>query len=109
MSNWADSDDFEYVENFLIEEANSIETDNTYGKLRVMQAVTTMQMSGSGILNTITAWSLINRAKKFNAYLLENDQFENLLNELPIIMVDYADTNSQDFNDNIMEIIMDFN
>jgi hypothetical protein len=24
-------------------------------------------------------------------------------------MVDYADTNSQDFNDNIMEIIMDFN
>jgi hypothetical protein len=108
-SNWADSDDFDYVMEFLIEESNSIEENTEYDKFRVMQAVTTMKMSGPGIVNALTNWSLINRAKKFNAYLIENDQFTSMLNELPIIMVDYANTNSKDFNDNIMEIIMDFN
>jgi hypothetical protein len=108
-SNWADSDDFDYVISFLEAEANSIKNDDVYDNFRVMQAVTTMKMSGPGIINAITSWSLINRAKNFNTYLLENEGFEDLLSELPIIMVDYANTNSQNFNDNIMEIIMDFN
>ena len=84
-SSWADSDDFDYVINFLEEEADFVETESIYGKLRVMQAVTTMQMSGSGIANALSSWSLINRAKKFNAYLLEYEHFETFLNELPII------------------------
>jgi len=80
-----------------------------YDKLRVMQAVTTMQMNKSEILNTITMWYLINRVKKLNAILSENDQFENLLNKLLIIVVDDEDANYQHFNNNIRKIIMDFN
>lgn len=108
-SNWANSDDFNYVMEFLMEESNEIAASDTYDKLRVMQAVTTMKMSGAGIINAITSWSLINRAKDFNVFLIENDQFVSMLNELPIIMVDYADTNSKSFNDDIMKIIVDFN
>ncbi|MBI9008963.1 MAG: hypothetical protein JEZ05_02940 [Tenericutes bacterium] len=108
-SNWADSDSFDYVIDFIQEEANDIESTGIHNQFRVMQAVTTMQMNGSGILNAILSWSLINRAKNFNTYLIAYDQFEALLDELPIIMVDYSDMNSKEFNDNIMQIIMDFN
>lgn len=106
-SNWADSDDFDYVFEFLIEEAElKSEYENQF---RVMQAVTTMQMSGGGILNALTSWSLIERAKSFNNYLIETEGFIELLESLPIIMVDYSDTNESGFNDNIMEIIIEFN
>ncbi len=108
-SNWADSDDFEYILDFLQEEANEVESQNITDRFRVMQAVSTMQMDGKGILKALTSWSLINRARNFNNYLLEYNDFDALLPYLPIIMVDYADNNYQGFNDNLMEIIIDFN
>ncbi|XFA98289.1 hypothetical protein ACAG96_05285 [Candidatus Izemoplasma sp. B36] len=108
-SNWADSDDFDYVLDFLEEESEFIVTENLQDRFRVMQAVTTMQMNGSGILKALMNWSLVNRAKSFNNYLVEYEGLEELLEELPIIMVDYANSNSKKFNENIMDIIMDFN
>ncbi len=108
-SNWADSDDFDFVINYLHEEVNDIDESTSMNKFRVMQAVTTMQMSGSGILNALGDWSLINRAKRFNSYLIDSEDFDNLLIYLPIIMVDYANTNANQFNDEIMQKIMDFN
>ncbi|XMB71731.1 hypothetical protein RJI07_06355 [Mycoplasmatota bacterium WC30] len=108
-SNWADSDDFEYIVDFLQEEADIVETAGIEYNFRVMQAVSTMQMSGPGILKALTTWSLIERAKDFNAFLLEYESFEELLEYLPIVMVDYSDTNYKEFNENIMKIIIDFN
>ncbi len=108
-SNWADSDDFDYVLNFLEDESVFVNSEDLYDRFRVMQAVTTMQMSGSGILKALMNWSLVNRAKSFNNYLIEYEEFEELLEELPIVMVDYANCNTKKFNENIMEIIMDFN
>ncbi len=108
-SNWADSDDFEYIIDFIQEEAGVVETESISNSFRVMQAVSTMQMSGPGISKALTAWSLIERAKDFNAYLLEYEGFEELLEFLPIVMVDYSDTNYKEFNENIMQIIIDFN
>jgi len=108
-SNWADSDDFDFVINNLHEEANDIDESSSMNKFRVMQAVTTMQISGSGILDALGNWSLINRAKRFNSYLIDSEDFDNLLIYLPIIMVDYANTNANQFNDKIMQKIMDFN
>lgn len=107
ISNWADSDDFEYVYQFLTEEAESV--SNEFAKLRVMQAVTTMQMNGAGVANAVANWSLIHRANNFNYYLINQEGFQDLLNDLPIIMVDYANSNSNEFNDNMMGIIIDFN
>lgn len=108
-SKWADSDDFAYIIELLQGEADEIESSSDMNRFRVMQAVSTMQMSGSGIIKALTSWSLINRARNFNDYLLNYDNFELLLPYLPIVMVDYADTNYQSFHDNLMEIIIDFN
>lgn len=108
-SNWADSDDFDYVIEFLEEEADYIEAQDLDNRFRVMQAVTTMQMNGSGILKALMNWSLINRAKSFNSYLINYENFESLLDDLPIVMVDYSNSNKNSFNENIMQIIMDFN
>jgi len=106
-SNWADSDNFDYIFEFLQEEA---ELESQFAnQFRIMQAVTTMQMSGSGILNALTTWSLIERAEDFNNYLIEEEGFLEILESLPIIMVDYSNTNEGGFNDNVMEIIMEFN
>ncbi len=108
-SNWSDSDDFEYILGYIQTEADAIEELGITDNLRVMQAVATMQMNGPGILKAITSWSLIVRANDFNNYLLDYDSFEDLLDYLPIVMVDYSDTNKKDFNKNIMGIIIDFN
>ncbi|MBN2540566.1 MAG: hypothetical protein JXB08_03470 [Bacilli bacterium] len=108
-SEWADSDNFEYVYDFLKAEAAAIQTGDFYNRFRIMQGVTTMQMTGGGIVKAIGSWSLINRAKAFNDYLISQPDFVDLLSELPIVMVDYADTNSRHFNEDIMQIIMDFN
>lgn len=108
-SNWADSDDFNYILKYIQADSNEVEEENINDQFRVMQAVATMQMNGPGILKAIASWSLIVRANDFNNYLLEYNQFEALLEYLPIVMVDYSDTNKNSFNENIMEIIIDFN
>lgn len=108
-SNWADSDDFEYILDYVQADADEVEELEINNNFRVMQAVATMQMNGPGILKAITSWSLIVRANDFNNYLLDYDGFEALLEYLPIVMVDYADTNKKEFNENIMQIIIDFN
>ena len=108
-SNWADSDDYEYILEFIQADADEVEEQNINDQFRVMQAVATMQMNAPGILKAISSWSLIVRANDFNNYVLEYDQFEGLLESLPIVMVDYSDTNKNSFNENIMEIIIDFN
>ncbi len=108
-SNWANSDDFEQIFNYIQEDAVAISIERDYGRFRVMQGVATMQMSGTGILKALGSWSLINRAKAFNDYLINVEDFEDLLVELPIVMVDYSDTEYKQFNTQIMEMIMDFN
>ncbi len=107
-SNWANSDNFEEVKAFLEQEALDITTSSTASsKFRVMQAVATMQMNPAGILDGLIKWSLINRAKQFNSYLVNSEEFSSIIQELPIVMVDYSNTNYGEFNDEIMQIIMD--
>ncbi|AIO19232.1 hypothetical protein KQ51_01355 [Candidatus Izimaplasma bacterium HR1] len=109
-STWANNDDFEAVVDLLKAESIEIESNpelNQY--LRVMQAVTTMQMDGKGILNGIKTWSLIERAENFNSYLISHDDFNEIFEELPIIMVDYSNSNNADFLDLIMDEIISLN
>ncbi|MBU1145624.1 MAG: hypothetical protein KJ971_07195 [Firmicutes bacterium] len=123
-SAWPNLDQFDEVFLFLEEEASLIETGNaltgnqmsenldardSQEAFRVMQAVVTMQMNGTGIVNALLTWSLLERAKDFNHQLLEQTQFLTWLETMPIVMVDYADTNSYSFNDELMQIIIDFN
>lgn len=72
-----------------------------------MQAVTTMSMSPSGIINSVKTWSLVERAERFNEYLLDCENLELLMESMPIVMVDYA--TDKEFVDEIMELIIDLN
>lgn len=122
-SSWANTDSEEDLYSFLTNEALLIALDaaNTGNQIpdyqgvsslngfRVMQAVLTMQMNGEGILEAITSWSLLSKARKLNPVLLTQDDFLTWLVSMPIVMVDYSDSNYLSFNDNIMKIIMDVN
>jgi hypothetical protein len=109
-SNWANDDDFEGVIAFLEEEAQICKEDsNTSNTFRVMQAVTTMQMSKEGIINSFQTWSLIERAEDFNTYLINNQHFDEIFETLPIMMVDYSNTNQDDFLDKAMEKVIEYN
>ena len=106
-SNWANSDNFEEVLEFLeTEKTNITENSDVFG-FKVMQAVTTMNMSPKGILNSFKTWSLVERGEKFNKYLLEYNELEGLMDVLPIVMVDYATQES--FVDEMMDLIIENN
>ncbi|MFA5007355.1 MAG: hypothetical protein WC509_07855 [Candidatus Izemoplasmatales bacterium] len=77
--------------------------------IRVMQGVLTMRMSGDGILKAIGEWSLLSRARDFNAALIGQEEFAIWLMAMPVVMVDYADTNHEGFLDAIMALIESYN
>ncbi|PAT01468.1 hypothetical protein CI105_06150 [Candidatus Izimaplasma bacterium ZiA1] len=106
-SSWANSDSFEDVVEFLEAERLIIEGSSNNNGFNVMQAVTTMSMSPNGIINSFKTWSLVERAERFNEYLLDCDNLELLMESMPIVMVDYA--TDKEFVDEIMELIIDLN
>jgi len=91
--------------NQMADNGDAIDSRNAF---RVMQAVLTMQMSGEGILEGLKTWSLLERAKDFNCDLVANANFDTWLEAMPIVMVDYADTNQDGFLDDVMARIVDF-
>ena len=122
-SSWANTDSDLALYQFLTEEANQIslgnaktgnqiadyEGINATNGFRVMQAVLTMQMNGEGIIEAISSWSLLAKARKLNPAILEQPEFMTWLTNMPIFMVDYSDSNYLAFNDLIMEILIDVN
>lgn len=106
-SNWADDDNFEDTLLFLKDESDLINsTDEFKDSFKVMQAVTTMQLSFPGILDSLKTWSLIERASNFNDFLLNNNEFDSLINTMPIVMIDYCNTNENNFLDDFMAVII---
>jgi len=107
-SSWANEDEYDKIIEYLVYESEYIlENPDIYNQLRIMQAVATMEMSLDGIFRSFETWSLLNRASKFNNYLLNSDEFVSMLETMPIVMVDYA--SEKEFVDKIMPIIISFN
>lgn len=122
-SAWPNTDDPDEAFSFLADEAERIAAgtaltgnqvagsdgvDSRLG-LRVMQGVLTMRMSGGGILRAIGDWSLLARARKFNATLIGHEDFPSWLSAMPVVMVDYADTNHDGFLDDLMALLESYN
>lgn len=109
-SNWADDDSFVDVLQFLKNEAvfvnNSTDLSDSF---RVMQAVTTLQLSLPGIFDSLRTWSLMERASDFNNFLLESSEFNDLMEAMPIVMIDYCAVNEDDFWGELMILIMESN
>lgn len=58
---------------------------------------------------TLFNWSLINLAAKSNKALLNHPNFDEWLEEMPIFMVDYANSKAGEFNTKINEKIIAHN
>lgn len=110
-SNWANTIDDDTLINFIEKEVNDIKDDIAeMSKFRVMQAQKTAQISSlNGIYQTIMSYSLLSMARKSNNMVLNNEKFDEYIEVLPIFMVDYSDTNHGNFNDLVMDKIIDSN
>ncbi|TVP96098.1 MAG: hypothetical protein EA374_02355 [Acholeplasmatales bacterium] len=107
-STWYNTDNYDELWNQILIEATIIEGDPVaMDRFRVMQAVKTLQLSESGILNSLSSWSLINRARLLNARLAEQDALCDTLDALPILMLDFADSNKGEALDRFMACIIE--
>ena len=107
-SSWANEDEFPKIVEFLDNESLYIQENPTILKgIRIMQAVATMEMSATGILRSFESWSLLGRARDFNQYLLEYENIENLLDSMPVLMIDF--TSDKEIIDEIMVLIINYN
>lgn len=78
-------------------------------KFRKNQVQMTGKYSLKHFAKTVFGWSLLDMANSFNAELLDQPDFENWFDVLPIFMTDYADSMKGDFNDRVVESINAFN
>lgn len=123
-SAWANTDDSATLFAFLAAEADEIASGNALTGnqvpgvsdridaregLRVMQGVLTMQMNAEGIVTALLDWSLLNKAAKLNPELIANEAFADWLAQMPIVMVDYADSHHGEFLDDVMRIVIEHN
>lgn len=109
-SNWhnkiTDEEMFEGIE----EENEYLKTHKLeyIGKFKVNQAQKTGQIN-SQILDTIIGWSLLDLANNFNQKLINHEHFDDWLKQMPIVMVDYADSTKGNFNELINQKLINYN
>lgn len=110
-SNWANTIDDDKLISFIDNEVNEVKgNEDELKKFRVMQAQKTAQISSSrDIYKTIISYSLLSMARKSNNFILTNEKIDEYLIYLPILMVDYSDTNYDSFNDKVMNKIININ
>jgi hypothetical protein len=77
--------------------------------LVVNQAQRTGVFSGSEIGDTLLGWSLLAMARHGNLHLIDHPNFRQWLSALPIVMVDYATSDYQQFNTRIHTIFNEYN
>lgn len=92
----------------LDEECTKVDETSWYsGIFRVMQINTAP--NGKDPFETAFAWSLLNKAKKHNVQILNDDRFDKWLTHLPILLCDFSTSANDDFNKAANEKIISFN
>ncbi|MFA5235495.1 MAG: hypothetical protein WC399_01375 [Bacilli bacterium] len=76
---------------------------------RVNQAQKTGALGGSDLWDTIFGWSLLDMANNSNDKLVHESDFSTWLEEMPIFMVDFANSAKGDFNQLANEAIIAYN
>lgn len=89
-------------------EAQTVKDLGIENVFRVNQAQQTADYC-SDVLNALGGWSLIGHAAKSNKVLLSNDNFNFWLSNMPIFMLDFANSKHGKFNELINNRIIAFN
>jgi len=122
-SNWANTNQDDMLYHFLDDEMNviisgeamtgnqmaDVEGIDSRNAFRVMQAVWTMQMDMDGIFRAIQDRSLLYKARMKNPDLISQVEFSDWMAAMPIVMIDYADSNYQECLDRLMEKVIEQN
>lgn len=109
-SNWFKTDDSSYLLSSISDEAEKIKNKpSAKNRIRIMQAVKTAEVSPAGFIRAIVRWSLIDEASRFNQEIVESDSFSGWLHSLPVVMVDFSDSSTGEFNSKLMNIIISYN
>lgn len=110
-SNWHNQNNEKLMLEGIRNEAEMLKQDLILdrNKLRVNQAQMTGKYSPADLINTIFGWSLLDMGESFNAALIEQPDFENWFETLPILMTDYSDSMAGGFNNKVVEAINTFN
>lgn len=107
---WHETSDTETMLTGIRDEVAEISGSDAYdGIFRVNQAQKTGKYSGSDILDTLLGWSLIDLARMFNPILVAQEDFTDWLSAMPIVMVDYATSSKQNFNQIVNEALIEYN
>ena len=75
--------------------------------LRINQAQTSP--STKDAFKTVTSWSLLHHAKEHNVNLLGQPDIKDIIDSIPIYMVDYVTCGYKDFNNRIIDLLSERN
>lgn len=78
-------------------------------KLRVNQTQGSISSNAADIGSLIVEWSLLDFAYDHNARLIEHERFDEWLSVMPIVLVDFANSDKNDFNARINEKLREYN
>lgn len=107
-SKWHNQTNLSAMILLIDEEANYLNSLSNLDFFRVNQAQLTPDYVKDPF-GTLWGWSLINIAAKSNRQLLNHANFDGWLKVMPIFMVDFANSNSGQFNKKINEKIIAYN
>lgn len=107
-SKWHNQTKLQTMIPLIDEEASYLSSLPHLNFLRVNQAQLTPDYVKDPF-GTLWGWSLINIAAKSNRQLLNHANFDGWLKVMPIFMVDFANSNSGQFNKKINEKIIAYN
>ncbi len=107
-SKWHNKQTVNAIIPLIDEEAVYLKNEATTAYFRVNQAQLTPDYV-TRPLGTLWDWSLINLAAKSNRALLSHKHFDEWLAVMPIFMVDFANSNSGNFNTRINEKMIIYN
>ncbi len=84
--------------------------DDNDGKLCVNQTQASLSVAGVGdVVRCVTNWSLLRFAIDYNVLLIENENFDEWLDTMPVFQVDFCTSDHHDFNKRVNELIFNHN
>lgn len=108
-SHWHNVNTFAKIYPLVLDESSVINSDAYYANVfRVNQAQLTPDYLKYP-LHTTFNWSLLDLAARNNKQYLIQNEVEQIFDSMPILMVDYANTKSGNFNQKTNELIMKLN
>ena len=108
---WHSRNGYNTMTKLIDEQATIIaESDEWDNKLRMNQAQPAFSVGGiSDIFVDLFSWNLKNHSIRYNAKIIDNDNFDKWLSIMPVFQVDFVNSDYGDFNNKVNTKIIAYN